>query len=768
MVALGLVGCTEEAERIEMTRIPAPPGGVVETIALADSGEDAPELIAPSNQTLYARDIADKRWTPRRATWPKGFEQTSGSPISGLFWARDSFNFPTDHRLTTHDERIWMLTRAAPAERSSLLVSDDHGRSWTEVDLPSPFRGGPDPRGRRGGDPKKLARIDARTPLRIVSRGGAGLFLLGADHVWKAIFTDEQPANVSDWERIDISGTDVLGSAAPTSFPKVVRNFLPATDERPFDLLTVFGERLYIYRRHAESSQWVLVSTLPTIDMALRAAPNGKTLYLLAPEAVYRSSQQGEQWEKLTLTSPLDSPPNHSGFAFLPSQTGRETTGPFPGLVVGTTRGAIYRSQDGGDSWTQVRKPDPDGRAITAIVVDDDSDHLWASTAGEGVLVSDDRAKSWKQTNRGMRSARPGPITRGPNDEFLVGTYAGLFRLTGAPEDGHWDPYHDRATTAIEVDTDDSRVFAGTLGGAIVTESSGSGLNVSEAGTFDGQNAPLFQSQMTPPWIERPSAIVTIDSRPDSSQLFAWSRGEGMLQSTDAGDSWRRNELNRALRSALARSVITNFTVDYDGGMYLSSHPFEFESPAQLWRSFNDGESWHAVYTFPGTRSNYPLLLRRPPGSPAETLYLAHGSRLARSTDAGDTWRDLPGPWETGTISAYDAGRDRHTLLYNNRHSSHVAFVRETSADEPSVETYTLVWPETRERPRPDIRDVVAIDQFIYTTTDDALYAGSVPEGETQLPHAPTIIATLVVILLMTGLSFFYLRSANVDPMNGA
>ncbi|MFB6350960.1 MAG: WD40/YVTN/BNR-like repeat-containing protein, partial [Bradymonadaceae bacterium] len=265
---------------------------------------------------------------------------------------------------------------------------------------------------------------------------------------------------------------------------------------------------------------------------------------------------------------------------------------------------------------------------------------------------------------------------------------------------------------------------------------------------------------------QRQSAILSLDARPASTRLFAWSRGEGMLQSTDAGNSWRRKPLNQALRSALARSVITNFTVDHDGRMYLSSHPFELNSPAQLWRSFNDGETWHAVYTLPGTRSHYPLLLRRSPDDDPKSLYMAHGNRLARTTDAGDTWTDLAGPWSTGTIRAYAADPDKHTILYNTRHSAHVAFARQTDRQRPSVETYKLIWPDTQDQPRPDIRDVVSIGQFIYTTTDDAVYAGSIPEGETQLPHAPTNIATLVVILLMTGLSFFYLRNANVGPVD--
>ncbi|MFB6371874.1 MAG: WD40/YVTN/BNR-like repeat-containing protein, partial [Bradymonadaceae bacterium] len=386
IAALGLAGCTEEAERIEMTRVPSPAGGIVDTIALAE-GAEGPELIAPADDTLYVREMGSNTWSAREVHWPKEIGQTAASPVSGLFWSRDSFNFPTTHRLTTHNDRIWMLSRTSPDDSSELLVSDSRGRNWSRTDLPSPYRdhNTRTSGGRRG--PKQLARIDARAPLRIVSRGQAGLYLLGANRVWKAIFSDDDPRELSTWEHVEISETDVFGSAAPTTFPNIVRNYLPATEDRPFDLLTVFGDRLYVYRRHQGNNRWVLVSTLPTIDIALRAAPNGTALYLFAPEAVYRSSQQGEQWEKLTVTSPLDSPPNHNGFAFLPTQNDGQRPGELPGLVVGTDSGAIYRSVDGGNSWKRTRAPDPDSRAITGIVADDGTGHLWASTAGQGILV---------------------------------------------------------------------------------------------------------------------------------------------------------------------------------------------------------------------------------------------------------------------------------------------------------------------------------------------------------------------------------------------
>lgn len=751
-------GCTEEADEVRMTEVPAPPGGIVETVTTINSKQGT-EVLAPTRRALYVREPDADRWRQRAVDWPDSLQRTEASPLAGMFWSRESYNFPTDHRLTSFAGRLWMLTRPAPSKPSTLLVSADGGRTWSQIDLPPPYRDA-ESNGSGGHDESQLSRIDPRAPLRIAARHEAGLFLIGPQDVWRASFAE---GRLDSWERLAISHSEILGSATATPLPKVVRNYMPATEKRPFELLTVFGDRLYVYRRHASSDKWVLVSTLPTIDLELRAGPDGRLLYLLGPEAIYRSSERGERWEKITLAAPLDTAPQQRAFAFLNDADAFELEGDAPGLIVGTDRGALHRSLDGGDSWERVRDPDPDGRAITGLSVEEASGWIWASTRGLGLLRSTDGGESWETATRGLRASRPAAMATGPNDELLVGTRSGLFRLTGAPEDGHWDRYHERATTALELLTDSSRIFAGTLGGAIVTETSSGDLQVSEAGTFDGQAAPLFQPWTAPPWVSRSSAILDLAPRPDSEQIFAWSRGEGMLESTDTGDSWRRKELNPALRSALDRSIVTDAAVDREAGLYLVSQPFELNAPAQLWRSRNDGESWHAVYNFGGSQTHQPLFIRRPPDAPAETLYMARGAQLARSTDGGSTWRDLPGPWQEGSIRAYTPGRDFQTVLYNTRHSSHVAFVRKTAEREPEVDTYTLIWPDTGARPRSNLRDVLAIDGTVYVRTDDAVYAGSEPEGDAQLPHAPTIMATLVVILLMTGLSFFYLRMATVD-----
>lgn len=776
-------GCTEEPSRIEMTRVPLPQGGSVMTVDRVD--EDT--LIAASGSTLYVREDGNQRWDPREIRWPGRINQPGYGPLSSVRRASQPANIPTNHLLTTHNGRIWMLARPDHGQPAELLVSQDAGRNWHSVELPRVYG-----EARRKATGGQLNNADARLPMRLLDRGERGLYLIDGRHLWRAKFGNDgsdgsedgggavdgaQPGGerqlVSGWKLIDVSEVTAREEARRRELPRVVRNYLPSSETRPFDLLTVFGDRLYIYRRHVNSTRWVLVSTLPTIDRSLHGVSGRDVVYLVSPDAVYRSSEFGEQWQRLALADPLSTPPKLNAFTLLPPAPQKDASGDEqtddderpnarrqkpPALAAGTRSGAILLSEDGGDTWITVRDADPDDRAVTRLLPGAAPSEIWASTAGLGILQTIDRGDTWGQANHGLRAAHPYDVTIGANGEFLVGTDSGLFRLTGAPEAGNWDRFHDRAATTVFFNESSSRIFTGTRGGAIVTKSGGGELMVSEVGSPDGGDAPLFQPWQTSDAIQNSTAVLAIRHRPNSADMYAWTREAGMLTSSDNGNSWRHAPLNQALLSALDRSVITNFLVDDGERMYLASHGFELNTPSQLWHSYNNGETWHAVYTFPSTQARHPLLLRRDGTHATETLFMAHSDRLARSRNAGNSWKNLEGPWQNGTIRTYNVDETRQALIYNDNHASRIVFITDVLQDLPTSRAYTLIWPGNRIVPDPNLRKLVTFDRFIYLLGDRSIYAGAIPEGDAQLPHAPTIIAVLIFLLILTGLSFWFLR----------
>lgn len=751
VAATAAAGCTEEAEKIHLHRVPPPAGGAAKSISILQDGEET-RVVAPVRDSVFSRKPSRDRWEGQTAVWPEGWKQTAASPLAGVRWTSDSFNFPSNQRFLTYDGRIWMLTYHQPSRQPKLLVSDDRGGSWSTVELPERHRRSSEasPTSEDG----QLSRMGARVPVRLTARQGR-LYLLDKNRVWRAEFDDEAPESLETWEEVGVSEIDVLGANTSTALPTVVRNYLPPSEKRNYELLTVFGDRLYVYRRHRDNDEWLLVSTLPTVDLELRAPSGTEMVYLLAPEALYRSADRGERWEKSTLTRTPGSNPRNRAVAFV-RQPDAPDVAP-PAILVGTRRGTIYRSSDGGTSWSEVRSGDADGRSITGLVAEPDSDRVWASTDGLGVLVSQDRGTSWRTSNSNLRGTRPLAIERGLNDELVLGTRPGLFRLTGAPEDGHWNRLHDRATSAIAVDREFSRVVSGTIGGSLVTDR-GSGEPVVSNAVAVGEEAPLFQPRTAPVSIRRERAILDIEARPGTEELFAWSHERGVTVSPDGGLNWKRKRLNPALSSALQGSLIQNVLAGRDDNLYLASRQFDIRSPDQFWHSANDGETWRAVTSFPTTSTRQPVLLRRSASTSTDALFLARGDTLTRSTDGGESWKKISGPWESGTIRAYRVDSQGHTVVFNVPRASRVAFSKEPAVDRSAFESYTLVWPDGSVGPRSGIRQTLRIGQIHYLMLDGEVYAGTIPQGETQLPNAPAIIAMLAFTFLLAAGSFWYLR----------
>ena len=745
------VGCGERPSQMAMTEVPPPPGGTVVGLQSLEA-DGSTQLIGVAKESLWVRDTAEGSWTRRSVEWPSGVTSTGSPPLASLIDQAEPSNVPAHHLISTHRGRIWLLARPDPQGPPRLLVSADAGRNWQSAPLPRTYRGAEPSQG------TSPSRPGTRS-LRILDRAAQGLYLIDAGHVWRARFPDGGDALIDTWDGLDVSEIVARPSNRPAGddAPRALRNYLPASDARPFELLTVFQERLYVYRRHINSDRWVLVGTLPTIDRELIAVPGGDTVYLAAPETLYRSREFGEQWQRLTITKPLDRTPNLQAVALKPPD-------PAPGLatvIVGTDRGGIFRSDDGGDTWQRVHEDDPDRRGITGVVADpraDTEDHWWAATDGLGVLRSNDDGVSWSESNNQLRATHPLDIAIGANGEFMVGSEAGLFRLTGAPSEGNWDPFHSRATSSIYFDKSASRILSGTLGGAIVAKAPDGELTVSEVGMAPAAEAPLYQPWQASHAADRNSAILTIEKRPNSRDMFAWSRQRGLLVSTDNGVSWRRSKLNPALVGTLQHSVITNFVVDHGQRMYLTSHDFAGSDAPQLWHSYDNGETWHAVYSFSSGNAHIPLLLRRDGNAPTEALYLGHGGRLASSQNGGTSWTDINGPWEGGTIRSLRLNEDRQTVLYNDRHASRVVLAQSVDGSESEQRGYTLRWPDESVGPKSELRDAVVFEQFVYAVTGSEIYAGSLPEGTDQLPHAPLIIATFILLFALATLSFLYLR----------
>jgi photosystem II stability/assembly factor-like uncharacterized protein len=808
--ALLLGGCAEEKKTIDLERIPMPEGGTVYTVAVVDGPEQL-DVVAPSHAGLFVHRNDSGPWQliePRSGPAATGAAVAPGGPARTLSPAGGALNFRPAELFTAHDSRLWVAPQASDTGAGRLMVSEDLGQTWKWVRLPAikgPDGEGAGDDGDESGDsameespavdsdaaediasennaaeqdesipgegsdsPDTAPSEDAAPAVRItpnpahlhfINAGDLGFYLMGSSNLWRL---DAEPGDslgalppdVEIWERVSLEGAEVDETDSQTMLPRVLRHYLPSTQARPFELLTVLRDRLYIYRRDASEAAFEEVAVLDGADYQLTGVTGSNLVMLLTSEGLYKSADAGESWARLSWYA-LSQEEAHGIAVEVLAPTETEPTV----LLVALETGAIYRSEDLGENFIEVRPPDVDRRVVTGFGYSARRNRVWAATNGSGVLRSLDRGRTWHQINDELRATRTFDIGVDDSDGFLLGSDAGLYRLSGTPREGRWQMLQHRATTAIYVEKESGAILNGTATGAIVRLEPNGKSTAAQAAPFVRNDEVAYQANRFRGRELRPQAIVEIDARPDNSQVFAWSARRGPMVSLDSGVSWTPMQLNPAFQNALTGSYISNFTTDFGERMYLVTHGLAEAAPTQLWRSYNNGGTWHAVSSFQRGPQRHDVFIARSAAYPPETIFMAHGNRFARSVDGGSSWRDLNGPWNDGRILLYDLLDTTHLIVVESYQTTQLVRVTETDQERPAVQTYTFNWPEEDAINHGEIRNIAVQSGYVFLGTDQGLLTGALPDGRQRLPNGLAILATLISVAVLTLLGFGILRT---------
>lgn len=754
-IVAAVTGCAEEKTSIDLAEVPMPEGGSVYTVAVLD-GPDRLDLVAPSHAGIFVHRNDTGPWQRVEPNWPSQLPQQQSAPLHALGAPGASRHAAHDELFCAHGDRLWMVTEAPGAQENRLLTSSDAGRSWQLVELPDDAETGAQPdaadaqKDSSSRPPSTLAGDKPRRPaahVRLLDRGEQGLFLINSSHLWQIDAPPGEPLGDKLFRPISLEGIEA--DKAHPALPQVLRHYLPASPSRPFEVMTVLRDKLGVYRRRADQKSWEKVAEVARADRELVAVPTSQTLLMLTPSGLLTSGDEAETWKPITLPRLTQSDAQGVALDVLPPADEAP-----PVVLLSLESGGVYRSVDMGEQWSEVRPPDADQRTITGFTHSARRNRVWASTRGSGVLRSLDRGQTWHQINDELRATRAFDIGVDDNGGFLLGSDAGLFRLVGTPRDGNWQMLQNRSTTAIHVEASSGVILNGTASGAIVRLEPNGKTTTAEAAPFDRLDEIAYQP-MRFRGVELPArAIVQIEARPESSQVFAWSTRQGPLTSLDGGVSWTRLTLNPAFRSALEGSYLSNFTTDFDERMYLVTHALSETSPTQLWRSYNNGETWHAVSSFARDERRTGIYVARSAAYPPEVLFMAHRNRFAKSLDGGNSWTDIPGPWSEGQVLLYQLdGRD-HLLVVDARHTVNLLRVSGLDEDSPAIRAYDLKWPEAERTHKDDLRRLVMQDGRVFAATPSGLLTGLLPDGQQKLPDGLAIILTIVSILVLTSIGF--------------
>ncbi|NKB49862.1 MAG: hypothetical protein GKS02_10945, partial [Alphaproteobacteria bacterium] len=150
-------------------------------------------------------------------------------------------------------------------------------------------------------------------------------------------------------------------------------------------------------------------------------------------EAVYVSKDNGQNWK--LLSEGLEKSKQADEFN-QPHFTKIVAAGDGAFLLAGFA--ALYRSEDGGESWHRIEISLGNAVSLDISSVSGSSFTLALSTYGSGVLLSDDQGQSWSFANKRLWNPRRNAIAFSPGDiddrRLFSGTYGGIATAEGAAE----------------------------------------------------------------------------------------------------------------------------------------------------------------------------------------------------------------------------------------------------------------------------------------------------------------------------------------------
>jgi photosystem II stability/assembly factor-like uncharacterized protein len=595
-----------------------PDGGAVLSLAAASG---VPGLVYAGTATagvLQSRD-GGASWEPARSGLP------SGEPI----------------RLLAAGGRDGRFLYAAT--RLALYASADGGHLWTQRALPVQI-----PSGLPDAGIVALAASPAASGTLFLSyslSGSGGLLKsTNGGRTWRTLNTGVTPAFPPGF----------LAIAFAPSAPATI--YLSADNQGEFLRSTDGG------------SHWTVRSGNRHFQKLAVDPRNPQTVFAALMEIVFKSTDGGATWSLLAKVEPTpqvgavaaDLAIDPASPATIHFAVNRFVSGDGTWYGGGIARyeGRIFRTTDGGASWSQRAVTDP----VAALEIDARPSRVYAGVSRVGILRSTDRGTAWTKSNRGLTAASGYAVTPDPFTRDLVYLSAGSpagFDIVETNNDpgffrgdagGHWtavnrgvrEPARVLVTYGIVADP----LVAGTLYAL-----TGQGLfkSVNGGGRWESLQDSLGS-------ILEAVLALAIDPT-DSRSLYAVGYKLGYpscggfcpllpaydsAKSTDGGVTWTRL-VPGTLPLGFEFEAIADFAIAIDPVeprvLYIAN------SHKSLIKSVDGGVSWTELTVRPAALEEKAFVSRLviDPSSP-RTLYAvayfsAAGFRtVVKSTDGGQTW----------------------------------------------------------------------------------------------------------------------------------
>lgn len=372
--------------------------------------------------------------------------------------------------------------------------------------------------------------------------------------------------------------------------------------------------------RQSQANDWELVGPLNTggriTDIAIAPDDNDRFYITTAVGGVFRTTDRGANWESI-----FDEigKPSIGNIAIAPSNANRIYVG--TGEANGSaTSGAffgdgIYRSDNGGDSWTNMglNKSEHIGR----IVVDpSDPDRVFAAATGRLYGKNDERGiyrtinggSEWEQVLFVTDSTAAIDVALNPVNTDIV--FAAMWERTRKP----WQRDYGGVTSAVHRSLDGGDTWELLENGlpAVDEQTGRIGISMSESNPsviyvryttneITNQFDSIYKSEDNgDSWVELPTGTL---SSVDAS--FGWYFGNLRVDPNDPDEIY-------VLGQAIARSRNGGQTWQNVGGMHVDHHALEYSktdnqmilagNDGGLYLSEDNGTSWDKYLNLPITQ----------------------------------------------------------------------------------------------------------------------------------------------------------------------
>jgi photosystem II stability/assembly factor-like uncharacterized protein len=316
---------------------------------------------------------------------------------------------------------------------------------------------------------------------------------------------------------------------------------------------------------HDGGHKWVAVPSLKgqPVHAVIQAPSDARTLFAGTLEGVYRTSDGGATWKRI---SPEGSKEIHEieSLAVDPRN---------PDILFAGTWHLPWKTSDGGKNWSNIKKGVIVDSDIFSIIVDPDKPRVVYMSACSGIYKSDDAGVLFRKIQGIPNEARRTRVLmQDPENREVVyaGTTEGLYKTENAGKTFRRMTGPEVVVNDVFVDPHDSNhvLLATDRGGVLASTDGGEDFTESNRGIS-----------------ERKVAALLVDKN-DASHLYAGVVNDktfgGVFQSTNGGTSWE--QLGAGLEGrdvfALAQTKDGTVVAGTNDGIFVLDPPAGADSAA--------------------------------------------------------------------------------------------------------------------------------------------------------------------------------------------